>query len=281
MYYGIVVIATILFGIQFFCNQQYENESGNGAAASMLLAGGSSLLGGIVLLVVNGFHLSSTTFTLILAFLTAINNLLCMVCGLKALGCANLSLYSLFSMLGGMVLPFAAGIIFYNENFSLNKGICLLFVIGSLLLTLQQDNNKGGGWYFAGIFVCNGMAGVLSKIYQEAPYVKANEASYSIWSSLLAAGLAGIFWLCLRERQVKITSRSILSMAGSGALNKVANLLLLIALAHLPASVQYPMVTGGVIIVSTLFSYFTPQKPTRRELGAVVLAFIAIIFIVL
>lgn len=281
MYYGIVVIATILFGIQFFCNQQYEKESGNGAASSMLLACGSSLLGGIVLLVANGFCLSSTPFTFILAVFTAINNLLCMVCGLKALGCANLSLFSLFSMLGGMVLPFVAGIVFYNERFTWNKGVCLLFVVGSLLLTLQQDNNKGGGLYFAGIFVCNGMAGVLSKIYQEAPYVKANEASYSIWSSLLAAGLAGIFCLCLKERRVKITSRSILSMAGSGALNKVANLLLLIALAHLPASVQYPMVTGGVIIVSTLFSYFTPRKPTHRELGAVALAFLAVIFIVL
>jgi len=281
MYYSIVLIATVLFGLQFFCNHQYEQECGSGVAASMMLIAGSSILGAVVLLATNGFRLSGTLFTLIMAVVTALNNLLCTLCGLKALGCANLSLFSLFSMLGGMVLPFVAGIIFYGEEFTINKGICMLFVVGALLLTLQRDGNKKGRLYFAGIFIFNGMAGVLSKIYQATSYVKADEASYTIWSSILAAILAGGFWLFTKERHVKITVRSVLSMAGSGTLNKVANWMLLMALVHLPASVQYPMVTGGVIIVSTLFSYFTPQKPTRRELGSVVLAFIAIIFIVI
>ena len=65
--------------------------------------------------------------------------------------------------------------------------------------------------------------------------------------------------------------RSLGWMAANGALNKVANLLLLLALVHLPASLQYPMVTGGTIIVSTLLSYFTPRKPKAKEIGAVAL----------
>lgn len=41
------------------------------------------------------------------------------------------------------------------------------------------------------------------------------------------------------------------------------------------------MVTGGVIIVSTLLSYFTPQKPARKEIASVVLAYISVIVIIL
>lgn len=281
MYYVIVMIAVLLFGLQFFCNGQYEKASGSSVAASMMMIVGSNLLGSTILLIINGFQLSSTSFTIIMGIATAMNNSLCMLCGLKALSCANLSLYSLFNMLGGMVLPFVVGILFYEETFTLNKGLCMLFVVGSLLFTLKKDDNKGGGLYFVGIFIFNGMAGVLSKIYQAAPYAKADEMSYTIWSGLFAVVIAGSIWLCLKERKVKITLHSVLSMTGSGTLNKVANLLLLIALVHLPASVQYPMVTGGVIIVSTLFSYFTPQKPTRRELASVVLAFISVIVIIL
>ena len=51
-------------------------------------------------------------------------------------------------------------------------------------------------------------------------------------------------------------------------LKSVGNLLLLIALIYLPASVQYPVVTGGVIIISTLIVIIRKEKITKRELLA-------------
>lgn len=63
--------------------------------------------------------------------------------------------------------------------------------------------------------------------------------------------------------------------------NRIANYLLLLALAVLPASVNYPMVTGGTIIVSTILSYFTDKKPSRVDWLAVGLAFIGIMFLTL
>ena len=47
----------------------------------------------------------------------------------------------------------------------------------------------------------------------------------------------------------------------------------LLALSHVDASVQYPMVTGGVMIVSTLLCLFGPKKPSRRELLSVLIGF--------
>ena len=60
-------------------------------------------------------------------------------------------------------------------------------------------------------------------------------------------------------------------------MNRIANLLLLIALMHLPASVQYPMVTGGVMIVSTAICFFGKKKPSKKELISVSLAFLGML----
>ena len=73
------------------------------------------------------------------------------------------------------------------------------------------------------------------------------------------------------------TARAFATAATQGAVNRIANLLLVIALAHVDASVQYPMVTGGVMIVSTLICFFGEKKPTRKELASVALAFLGML----
>ena len=56
-------------------------------------------------------------------------------------------------------------------------------------------------------------------------------------------------------------------------MNKIANFLLVLALAGVDASVQYPAVTGGVMIASTLICFLGERKPGKRELIAIALAF--------
>lgn len=281
MYYGIVSTAVIMFGLQFFFNQKYESETGNGRKASMWFILLSNAVGLVILLAVNRFRLEYTHFTVILAFIAAVNMLLYNICSMKALGKINLSLYSLFSMLGGMVLPFCAGVFFFDEEFTLGKALCLVTVVIALLLNVKKGESKGGTIYYAGIFVFNGMSGVISKFFQALPYEKTSEAAYSVWSALLTVVFASFALLLMHKDKTKPNFRAVLWGSGYGVLNKIANLLLLIALVHLPASVQYPMVTGGVMIVSTLLSYFTPKKPGVREIISVVLSFAGIMALIL
>jgi drug/metabolite transporter (DMT)-like permease len=63
----------------------------------------------------------------------------------------------------------------------------------------------------------------------------------------------------------------------SGSINKVANFLLVLALVHVDASVQYPMVTGGTMIVSTALSFFGDKKPNKGEILGVLLAFLGML----
>ena len=59
------------------------------------------------------------------------------------------------------------------------------------------------------------------------------------------------------------------------------NYMLVIALLVVPSSVQYPMVTGGVMIVSTLACFLMKNRPSKRELISVAVAFVAFVILVL
>lgn len=283
MYYGFVGIAVVMFGLQFLANEQYQKETGSGFFQANLY----SLLGCIfslpILLLINGFQFEYTHFTLFMACVNCFNALLFSICTLKALEKVNLSVFSLLSMLGGMILPLLAGILFFSEKMTIGIALCVLFIFVALIFTVEKDakGEKGAFVYYVGVFVCNGMSGVISKIYADAPYLKVSNAGYSILTTLVAAIVSLTFILILWNKKPKISNKAILFGVVSGPLLRGANYLLLIALSVLPASINYPMVTGGTIVVSTLLSYFTEKKPNKKEWIAVVLSFSGILFLTL
>ena len=282
LYYGIIIAAVVMFGFQFFFNQKFEAKNGNSLASSMIFIFGGSIAGLLVLLGINGFRLEFTLYTLIISVVTALNMIACIFCSLKSLAYINLSLYSIFSMLGGMVLPFVAGILFYGEPLTAGKIVCFAVITVALCLTFQKsDGNKKGYIYYAGIFIFNGMSGVLSKIFQESTYPKTSSAGYSILSAAATVVIAGIILVFLRNNLPKLDKSSFACLGAYGILNKVANYMLLIALVHVPASTQYPMVTGGVMIVSTILGFFTAKKPSKKEIISVALSFAGIMALVL
>lgn len=281
MYYGIVSIAVLMFSVQFFFTDRYEKEMGSGAAATFFYSLLSAIAGGICLFCVTGTSIGVTPFTLIMATATATNNILFSYFSLKALGKINLSLYSVFSMLGGMMLPFVAGIVFYNEGITVGKIICIVLVMAALAFTIDRDGQKGGTLYYIGIFVLNGMSGVLAKIFDSAPYKTTDAASYSLWTAVIMAVMSGVILLPMLKSLKKPKVSSVFYSFGGGAINQIANFLLIVALAVLPASVQYPFITGGVMIASTVIAALTGQKPSKREIASVSLSFIGLLVLVL
>ena len=281
MYYGIVIISVLMFGIQFYFNDNYQKESGTGASSVFVSTFVGAVVGVLFLAVINRFDFSLTPFALTWSFVAAINSVLCSICSLKALEKVNLSVYSLFTMLGGMMLPFIAGIAFYSEGITVAKAICVAFVTAALLITINWKKKTGGELYYFGIFILNGMSGVLSKIYESAELSKVSSGGYSLWVSVMSAAISLVALIIIGKRVRVPSFRAILFSAGGGILNRIANFLLLISLAVLPASVQYPFVTGGVIIVSTAIAALTKRKPAKKEIWAVCLSFTGILALVL
>lgn len=281
MYYGIILCAVAMFGGQFLINDLYRQRRGDSLKISLEFSLICAIGGAIFLLAVNGFSFGYTPFTLGMAALNAIVSIAFTFCSFKALGAIDLSLFSLYSMLGGMLLPFFQGILFFGEAFTVGKILCLLFIGIALLLTLNKDLPKGGGLYYAGIFILNGMSGVISKFFTSAPFPKSDAASYSILSALCSVALSGAALLFFRKEASasKNTVSTIGVAALGGIISRLANFLLVIALAHVDASVQYPMVTGGVMIVSTILTFFTGKNPGKKEVLSVLLAFLGLLIL--
>lgn len=279
MYYALIILSVILFGGCFALNDVYQKMRGSSLKISLQFSFVSSLAGLAVLLIINGFRMEFTWFTLVLATVASFVGFGFSFCGFRALGMINLSLYSLFSMLGGMALPFVQGILFYGEGMSVAKAVCFILICIALLLTVEKGEKKNGTLYYIGIFVLNGMSGVLSKIFTEAPYAKTSAAGYSIWIALTSVIISAFLLLVFFRGKdaAPSTPKSIGVGAVNGITNRVANFLLVIALAHVDASVQYPMVTGGVMIVSTLICFFGENKPSRKEVASVVIAFMGLL----
>lgn len=279
--YGLLMASTVMFGFMFFFSDIFRKYYGSGFKASLVMNLGGSIIGLFALIVINGFRWEFSYFALIMAVISALNGLLFSFCSLKALGKINLSLYSLFSMLGGMALPFVSGILFHGEALTIGRLICFVIITVALCLTVKKGEGKSAVMYYAGVFVFNGTSGVVSKVYQALPYTKISSAGYSVLIALVSILLSAVFLIFIKGEKKRINLPCVIAMAGHGILGKVANWLLLIALASLPASAQYPFVTGGTMIVSTVISLVGINKPNKKEILAVLLAFVGVVVLVL
>lgn len=279
-YYLLVMLSVVMFGGGFALTDVYRKLRGGSIASSLESSFIGSAAGLVVLLLASGSGFQATPFTVVMALIASVNGIAFAFCSFKALEKVNLSLYSLFSMLGGMVIPFFQGILFYGEQITIAKVVCFVLVSIALALTVSRDGKaKGGAIYYAGVFTLNGLAAALTKIFTDAPYAKTDGTWYSIWIAITTLVLSGTLWLLFfRKKSEKGFTWKVAGVsAASGLINRVANLLLVIALVHLDASLQYPMVTGGVIIVSTLICFFGKNKPSRKEIASVVIAFLGML----
>lgn len=275
--YSLVSIAVVIFGFVFLINSKYEKLAGHSTRAILAFITGTYIAGFTVLFIVNKFRLEITPFSMLVAFVAAVNVIIYNFCSINSLGKINLSLFSVFAMLGGMALPFVAGLLFFDEKLTLGKIICFVTIAAALAFTIEKDKKKGGLLYYAGVFVFNGMSGVISKFYTAADVPnKASEAAYSAQIAIFAIVICLILLAFNKDEKLNLSFKSVACIASNGALGNTANLLLLLGLAKLPASAQYPFVTGGTMIVSTIICFFTPNKPKKREIIAVALSFAGI-----
>ena len=176
MYYGLILLAVAMFGGTFAMQDVNRKLRGNNLRISLETSLIGSFAGLIVLLIINGVQLEFTVFTFLIALLSAVNSIAFTFCSFKALSSINLSLFSVFSMLGGMVLPFLQGILFFNEEITVAKIACLVLIALALVLTISPEQKRGGTLYYIGIFVLNGLSGVLAKLFASSSFEKTSAA---------------------------------------------------------------------------------------------------------
>lgn len=277
IYYTLVFSATILFALQFLFNQKFEQIRGSDLKSALEFTLYKSVIIVIIMLIISGFKIPDITpFSIILSVIYSAACILMTYFSMKAFAVANLSVYSVFSMLGGMLLPFLLGVGFYNEKLTVFKCVCCALIAVSVLLNLRSGKqSKKAFLYYMAVFILNGGVGVISKIHQSAHTPHTDSTGFMFLSSVASIVISGI-WLLIQYRKIPlIKGKSLLYASGYGIFNGVGNLFLLISLSHLPASVQYPLVTGGVMVFSTIISAVRKEKLSKTDYIAAGISFVA------
>lgn len=276
MMYALLTVAALLFAMQFLFNQQFRKLNGDGNDSTVIFAGYTHGISFLIMLILSGFRLEFTWFSVLIAAIYAVVVLGYNYASLKSFATANLSVFSIYAMLGGMLLPLAYGVIFCNEKLNIFKIFCILLIGIATALSFEKSTTKGNNLkYYFGVFVLNGMVGVLSKIHQSDHSLAVDSKSFMATVNIF------VFVICLAYQLIKNKKIAMPSLKAFGSIgahafcNGIGNLLCLIALVSLPASVQFPITTGGVMVFSTIISLIRKEKPSPKTLVSTAIAFVS------
>lgn len=266
MDYLYLLFTIVCLGGQFSLVKLYQTRVGNGLITSFLYSLFAGIIAAVLLLFVCGFQISINLF----AFLTASGVILCVVgytvIGMKMMSIGKVAAYTMFLMLGGMFVPFLYGVIFLDEPITVWKiaGIILLF-IALLVPALKKSEEKSKNvklFTILGIavFILNGMVSVFSKMHQISPNA-ISTFEFGFWQNIISTvTLSAVIPICAFFNKEK--NNILLSVKKAmplwwiiilyALLNQGGGILLLFAAKTVDASVMYPIVTGGVMVVTAL-----------------------------
>lgn len=278
MYYALLVFATVLFAFAFYLNQRVERECESGFDTAVLFSTVSWAETFVLLMILMRAQVQFTPFSLLCAGIHSFFLILFAVLNLKALSKVDLSKYSMFTMLGGMLVPFVAGILFFSEPLTWGKVLCCILVIAALYLDSHSaKTDKKAILYLIAVFFVNGSFGVITTVHQKSGMQVVGTLQYMCMQAAFIS-IFGLIWLAVKRiktKKLKIvkTKKVYISMLLYGLINNGAELILLVAIKHVQATVQYPIITGGVIIFSTLLSMLTGENKNYKSLIPVGIAF--------
>ena len=295
MEYFFIFLAVGCFSLQFIFSKFFAERVEQTLETALTMLFLTGLLGAALYFAVNGFtvHISTTSVWLAIAF--AVVMIPYYTFSFKALTLGSVAVYSTFMMLGGMLLPFLYGVALLEEPLSWGKLVGCFFMCVCILLQgisqqkSEDEKNKASALFFIlciCIFVVNGLTGVIAKAHQTQPSA-VDEVSFTVLScaftSLVSLGILLIRLAIKRETLPLVKTvfqpKPLGIVCLLGAAMHTGNFLILLAASKIPASVQFPLISGGTILLSALFGlWFFKEKPPKKEWLCVVGAFLSTLF---
>lgn len=291
MEYVYLFIAVMCIGGQFCMTKIFQNRVGNGLITSLLFSLFSAIVASIIFACLCKFNISTNLFVL----LTSGGVTLCLVgytiVGIKMMSIGKVAVYSLFLMLGGMFVPFVYGVIFLNEPLSVWKVIGMVLVITALILQALKKtdevnkNNKLLIIFGIIIFIFNGMTGVFAKMHQISQNAVSSLEFSFFQNAIGAVTIVLTLAICAMLKKGSEIQEDIKKVLPNwwiillfAIISQTGGLLILITAKTMDASVEYPFVTSGVLIVSAIVGrIFFKEKIDRLVFISLVLSVISVV----
>jgi len=274
--YLLIILADIFFAIDFALQKIYQKKTGTGVYVGFFFNAFQGLFMSIVFLVVNRFVISFSFYSLTMAFAAAALVSMELVIGFRILKEESMSFYTLFLMTGGMTVPYIWGVVFLNEQVNLMKIIGIILIILSIVISnfSKKRPDKSIIILCVAVFFLKGFNGVVAKMHQvNTTYETVETMDFIFWLGIACFVICGFPLLFLKRKKLNfknIDLKAVLTIVLLSAIvNGTASMWQLIGAIKIPASILYPLVTGGVIIFSSITEYvvFREKLPVHRWVG--------------
>ena len=282
--YFLVIIEDILLSVVFACQKKYQNISGSRMKAGLFYNGLTGLFSAVMFLFINQFDVKITGYSILMAALFATVIMLYIILGFKIMEKGNMSLYTLFLMAGGMTVPYVWGVIFLNEELTLLRTLGLLVIIAAVTVANAsgEKTDKKQLLLCVAVFFLNGTASVISKTHQISPAQEVvTSPDFAFLVMTFKAVACSLLILFNRkkffvETKEGISFQKILPVIVLASLaDGISYMCQLMGAAALPATVLFPLVTGGTVILSAFAGFLAfREKPSQKQWIGVALCFV-------
>lgn len=207
----------------------------------------------------------------------------CVVCSILAILNGSLSLTSLITSYS-LIIPTLYGIIFLNEKKSefLIIGLVLLLISLFLINFVKGDTKISFKWliYVVIAFWGNGVCSTAQKVQQEDFGGKFKAEFMSV--SLIIVVLVLLVYALFTEKKDIVPSikKGYLPLLICGIANAIVNLFVMILSVKMSASVMFPLISAGSIILTYLISrIYYKEKLNKMQNAGFIFGVASVVFL--
>lgn len=281
MNYVLVIAATILLSFDFALSKKIQSLEDTSLFSGLKFNALNGLFTALVFFALSGFRAEFSLFSIILAFSMSLCGMAYSIIGFRVLKEGSMSIYSMFLMSGGMILPYLFGVLFLEEPLTIFRIIGVIIILAAVIISNKAKYKYKASFYLlcTAVFILNGLVSIISKCHQiNTVFMPVSSISFVMYSGIgkfIFSSAAILFCKPDTQKFVFSSKKSFLIIVCSAVIGGVSYMLQLIGATSLPATVLYPLVTGGSIIFSSLSGkIFFKEKLSPYQLISILLCFI-------
>ncbi len=294
-----IFVAVVFLAVAFCVSKKYQLTLGTSPKAAAYYSFAHNLITFLIFWAWSGFATELPPFSVLMALGGTICVQLYTFIGFKLMSYGKYAVYITYLMTGGMMLPFLYGLIFLGEPIRPLRIVGLVcLTVTVVLLNIDTKEEKAGALpcpralyilLCAAVFVLNGGISIFNKVHQVTEgFDRLSTVPYTALSALWAAVICGVWFVVesLREKREKTAEKGTAAVPAKALLaftpwlvlvavvNGASSFLQLTGAVHVDASILYPMITGGMIVLSALAGRFVfGERQTKKEIILTALCF--------
>lgn len=282
-----MVNALLLLTIVVFVSvQQVTKKAYNSkvTGGTLSFSAASCIAALVVFLITSGGKLNFNTEFLIYSVLFAVSYSVAVVLGVLAISTGPLSLTSLLTSFS-LLIPTFYGILVLDEPVSPNLFLGLILLAAALvLINIEKKGEKKITlkWIFYVVlaFIGNGMCSTVQKVQQiacEGRY----KSEFMIVALIISIVALSILALITEKKQiVDHLKKGAVLYTVCGLANGVVNFLVIFLATRMAASVMFPVISAGGIVLTFLVSLFVyKEKLSKWQILGSALGLVSVIFL--